>query len=382
MTSLFFRSLLDRANPSPDAGGPTPVHPAKHPRRRAALALLILACVIVVAWAATTGSPSTPPAPGSVFARQFPTAQPTPVVDLARARKAFEAGGELTYYEVLALRRDLVGDYATVVPGSLSIDQLDKMDSEFAARREEFAAQLAKCKLKESIGWLDHLDLEYDPNYNPLPGLKRIELLMNDPYTTPPSSVGYSGEGIMILPSVPETQTNGMKYGQRIAFSGDLTLVDGSEAVTNARLRPLEDDPVLSAPTEADLEGLRVVLTRTGCLGLCPDYTLTIEQDGQVTFEGRYGTWVKGKATEKLNTPAMLEIVREVRKAGFFNLQDSYGVGWDDGRTYWLNVQLDGQSKTIKNYGQEPARLDMLQRRIDQITNSDQWIQCDIGICR
>ncbi|HVG01007.1 MAG TPA: hypothetical protein VND68_14300, partial [Chloroflexia bacterium] len=34
----------------------------------------------------------------------------TPTVDLARAREAFQSGGELTYEEVLALRLDIVGD--------------------------------------------------------------------------------------------------------------------------------------------------------------------------------------------------------------------------------------------------------------------------------
>ncbi|MGI8587505.1 MAG: DUF6438 domain-containing protein [Chloroflexia bacterium] len=364
MTSLFFRSLLHRSRPAPDTGEPVPEHPAKSPRRRAALALLILACVIVVAGAATAESPGTPPVPGSVFARQFPTAQPTPVVDLARARKAFEAGGELTYYEVIALRRDAEGNPPV----------FDK----------EFAAQLARCRLKESIGWLYYLDVEHAQDYKLMPGVKRVYLVMNDPYTTPPASVGdsLSEEGVMMLPSVPVTQTNSMKYGQRIAFSGDLALVDDIEAVKNARLRLLEDDPVLPAPSEADLQGLRVVLTRTVCYGFCPDYTLTIDELGAVTFEGYSHTRVKGKATETLTTPTLLEIVREVRKAGFFNLKDSYIVDGNDIPTYSLSVQLDGQSKTIKDYGPEPDRLDILQERIDQIVNSDQWIQCDSGPCR
>src|SRR4051812_39184796 len=42
-----------------------------------------------------------------------PTSVPplaTPTVDLAHAREAFEAGGELTYEEILALQPEILGD--------------------------------------------------------------------------------------------------------------------------------------------------------------------------------------------------------------------------------------------------------------------------------
>jgi hypothetical protein len=290
---------------------------------------------------------------------------------LAHARQAFDSGGELTFWEVLALRRDIVGDLAEIEKSQPDIMKFYQLQKEFDVREANFAAQLAKCKLKESSGWIEGWGAEY---YRKVPGVTSVMILMDDPYRAETAGAEDASLGRMILASIPETQTQAMKYGQRIVFSGDLALVNGEAAVRNARFQLLEDDPVVPVPTEADLQGLHVVLQRGGCYGTCPVYTLTIEGDGGVTFEGQYFTQVKGTATAKISTADLLAIVSEVRKTGFFSLQDSYTADVTDNPTYWLTVQLGGQSKTVKDYVAGPVRLDMLLDRIDQIADSGQWI--------
>lgn len=46
---------------------------------------------------------------------------------------------------------------------------------------------------------------------------------------------------------------------------------------------------VATPPTQYRIEDVEIVLTRYGCLGRCPVYTLTLRGDGKGLYEGRQG---------------------------------------------------------------------------------------------
>src|ERR1044072_4574325 len=60
---------------------------------------------------------------------------PTPTVDLARARQAFDAGGELTYDEVIALRKALLGPWPDsnnfLAGGRIDFDKLHAAERKY-----------------------------------------------------------------------------------------------------------------------------------------------------------------------------------------------------------------------------------------------------------
>jgi hypothetical protein len=111
------------------------------------------------------------------------------------------------------------------------------------------------------------------------------------------------------------------------------------------------------------------------CFGSCPDYTLTVDGKGEVTFVGRHYTRVTGAATGAVDQAKIAEIVREIQRADFFSLDDDYSAQVTDNPTYTLTVQMGGRTKKVRSYAAGPLKLYILQRRIDQIVNSRQWIK-------
>lgn len=320
------------------------------------------------------GGPATEgqaPEPTTVVAVPTTPPLPTPTIDLSQARKTFEAGGELTYGEVVALRHSIVGD----PPHPKDFKDSNTFSAAvqaFEGKGIVFSRQLAKCKLKESIGWVSSWRNEYDKEYKDIPGLARLYIFVDDPYS--PAVDNYAYPELSIV-EIDEKDTSVMRYGQRIRFSGMLSIVDGQEAVTNATYQLLGDDYAPSIPTPDELKDLRITLKRTGCYGTCPGYTLTITGDGKVNFEGRNYTRVKGSATTTIDQDKLNELIKEFLRVDFFNLQDKYSANVTDNPTYTVSIQLGGKTKEVENYAAGPRRLYLLQDRIDQIVNSEQWIK-------
>ena len=72
-----------------------------------------------------------------------------------------------------------------------------------------------------------------------------------------------------------------------------------------------------------------------------------------------------------------------LRQADYFNLKDNYMAPVTDLPTTITSVTLDGQTKTISNYGgcmeldraeKAPQGLCDFEVKIDSVTNSAQWV--------
>ena len=342
------------------------------------LALALLLLIVLFPGCGTAGLGFDVPTSVVVPDPAVPAAA-SPTVDIAQARAVFEAGGELTYPQVIALKQAIVGD-----PGELerfqNTDEYDAKQSEYLARMNRFALQLAKCRLKASIGWISNWGPEYTKDYQKKPGLARVYVYMTDPYSD--EGKEQTGYPAMYIVEANAEQMSKAKAGQRIQFSGDLAFVDNRESVRNAKYEFLEDDAEVPTPSAAELQNLHIVLERTMCFGSCPDYSLTVNSDGQVTFEGRNYTKVKGTATAVIDKAKLEELVREIKKSDFFNLLDKYSVNVTDNPTYRLTITLGDNSKSVENYATGPRKLYLLQNRIDQIAGSDQWISCSPDPCQ
>ncbi len=80
------------------------------------------------------------------------------------AHQASEAGGELTYWEVAALRQDIVGDPAEL-DEIKDYTKRDAAQQAFAVREDDFARRLARCRLKTSVGWYAGAEHETTADY-------------------------------------------------------------------------------------------------------------------------------------------------------------------------------------------------------------------------
>lgn len=305
----------------------------------------------------------------------------TPTVDMMHAREAFEAGGELTYEEVIALVPEIVGDppervYTTDGEGRLLYDNYDQAQADFVARREEFYTQLKRCRLRETIGWvgMGARASTRAEAYKNIPDKNLLYIYVYDPFYGFGKELHDDAE--ILLFDFTDEEVAQLKYGQRIMFSGDF--LDGHVSVKRFKYTLMEDEPAVPASTADELEDMQIILIRTMCdggLGECPAYTLTIGSDGNVMFDGKHKTQTKGKATAKISSEKLVELATEIKKADFFSLEDSYYyTGLHHAPTYRLTVRMNGRSKQVESYATRPRRLELLMNRIDQIVDIEQWI--------
>ncbi|MBA3786386.1 MAG: hypothetical protein H0X15_12780 [Acidobacteria bacterium] len=145
-----------------------------------------------------------------------------------------------------------------------------------------------------------------------------------------------------------------------------------------------------SLPTSNKIPNdLQINLDRSACFGICPDYSLTIESDGKVIFEGRSYTGTKGKIEDKINRKILEQIISEFEKADFFKLNNNYveekdGCGelWTDNPYETISIKLNGKTKQVTHYfGCEKVSGNVLERiinlgeKIDALVNSDRWVK-------
>lgn len=115
-----------------------------------------------------------------------------------------------------------------------------------------------------------------------------------------------------------------------------------------------------------------VKLERTGCLGDCPGYHLTVYGDGTVIYEG-YGA-VEGPQITRISRDKVNELIREINKADFFALNAEYRSAVTDLATITVSLRLGLRAKTVVRYGNAPYALICLERKIDAVANSEQWV--------
>jgi hypothetical protein len=150
---------------------------------------------------------------------------------------------------------------------------------------------------------------------------------------------------------------------------------------------------------------LSLKMERSGCYGQCPTYDLTIQPDGNVLFEGKFYTDVKGKTEGKITLEQLKQLIAEIERANFFSLDNAYNYDSKncpsmatDLPTVILSIKLNGKEKTINHYHgcfendkpkdassvnkpQDfseivyPQDLYKLENKIDEIVNTKRWIE-------
>lgn len=96
-------------------------------------------------------------------------------------------------------------------------------------------------------------------------------------------------------------------------------------------------------------------MERGACYGRCPQYTITINGDGNVTFDGKENIKVKGTAESKLEAEEVKQIIEEFEKNFFFDLNDTYDEAncpnaATDLPTVVYTVKTKGKEKTVSHY--------------------------------
>lgn len=304
--------------------------------------------------------------------RPTPPPRPPALVDLADAQARLAAGGSLTYPEVIALRRTLVGSPADL-PDSRAHAPYATAEAARETRERTFTAHLETCRLTDALGWIAY----WQPADRSSPSTPQqpmqVAVYMYDPYA--PSEAQNSSAPDVLLLGWTRAQTAAFHAGEPIRFSGSWTLEAGQEAVRAVQYAAVAEAPNPTLTPPAVGSDVQIELSRAMCFGPCPDYTVTITGDGQVTFNGHYYTRVTGSATTRIAANRMQELLAEIQKTEFFALADSYDAQITDLPTYSVAVQWQGRSKRVRDYAVGPRKLRILEDRIDELVNADQWIK-------
>ena len=131
-------------------------------------------------------------------------------------------------------------------------------------------------------------------------------------------------------------------------------------------------------PSEDKLKSTIIFLERSGCLGPCPVYKLTIYGSGKVGYKGEKFVKIIGERTINVEREQIEKLVSDFEKSGYFNLEDKYEGGPTDATSVVTSITLSNKKKTISNYHASPtspAILRDLENKIDAMVNSGQWIQ-------
>ena len=120
-----------------------------------------------------------------------------------------------------------------------------------------------------------------------------------------------------------------------------------------------------------------IKLERTACFGACPVYTVTIDAQGNVTYEGTRFVRVEGQQTDQIPTSTVATLLATARRVGFFDLLDSYRAPISDLPTTYVTITANGRTKRVEDYFRAPAGLKDLERAIDEAARTARWVRMD-----
>jgi hypothetical protein len=127
-------------------------------------------------------------------------------------------------------------------------------------------------------------------------------------------------------------------------------------------------------------------LRRTGCLGACPDYTLTLWPDGRVEFEGRAFVTTVGPASGRIAEADARHLIDRLEAIDFFHLEDC--VGNLDAPQLALAADtkrgLHRVTATAGCVGRGVAEVERFAREFETAAQSQRWVgravPCDFAI--
>ncbi len=111
----------------------------------------------------------------------------------------------------------------------------------------------------------------------------------------------------------------------------------------------------------------------------CPAYSIVINGDGTVRYEGISSVKVRGKRTFTIPAEQVKQLLADFERIKFFELQDKYTVkqlpngffttvSHSNGTT--ITLKIGNKSKSVYNFYGAPEELDALQKKLDDLSKN------------
>ena len=116
-----------------------------------------------------------------------------------------------------------------------------------------------------------------------------------------------------------------------------------------------------------------ITLERTGCVGSCPGYKVTILADGSVQYDGEYYVHVEGTRSATIPASNVEKLAARLQNENFFNWEEKKLTCLDFPEVH-ITVTLNGQHKHVFEGCNEAGPVLALADAVDKIAGTKQWV--------
>jgi len=121
-----------------------------------------------------------------------------------------------------------------------------------------------------------------------------------------------------------------------------------------------------------------VVMKRTACYGTCPQYTISMYNNGLIKYEGKMFVDKIGCFTAMISSTLIDQFKSSLYDVEFFAFKNEYDAYVTDVPSVILKVTLDAKTHQVVDRFNGPVELKRLQKQIDNIANDiEEWTECD-----
>lgn len=150
----------------------------------------------------------------------------------------------------------------------------------------------------------------------------------------------------------------------------DVSLLPWAEDLRWDQLRTADGGARASAP------GL-VELSRTGCFGSCPIYSVRVSTSGRVEFEGFAFVCAEGVQSATIPAAEARELIADIADAGFFDVSWNQGNFIADASDSTLVLEYRGRRRSLPNIDADsnsPRLLLRIAREVDKVSGTQRWL--------
>jgi len=131
----------------------------------------------------------------------------------------------------------------------------------------------------------------------------------------------------------------------------------------------------VTPPAGSLLETDSVELIRSGCEGACPEYSVRIFRNGDVSWRGRSFVAHRGRRQASISRESALAVLMRFRETDVWNLCGSYDAMISDVPGFTVVVRIGEQTKTIRNRAQgAPDWYSELVGELDLAAGTQRWL--------
>jgi hypothetical protein len=180
-------------------------------------------------------------------------------------------------------------------------------------------------------------------------------------------------------PAFKPAKVANFMVGNRVPAILNLTLGPAGPSIVEPRDPP--QAPLLSsAPftetikTSTPSGDFSITLERVGCLGTCPDYTVTILGDGTVKYEGQAYVRAEGLRNRTIPVSAVHKLIERLKNDGFLQWDEEKKMCVDFPEVH-ITASLEGRQKRVLEGCNRPGQVLRLADEIDKISGAREWTE-------